>query len=261
MVEAVVPGQATPPHTGATGTSDADVDEALRALSRLLLTDETLETTMRLVLDVVVQAVGGHDAASVTLVDERGARTVAATDERAWRLDGVQYATGAGPCLHAVRTGDRVLVDPAEASETASEWPAFYAAAREVGLRCFVAVPLLVDGNAIGALNLFAHTDAATSRWSTDVLTLLAEQASVTLANAQRYAAATTLVRQLTEALESRAVIEQAKGVLMARHRVDADQAFDLLRHGSQQQNRKLRVIAAELVETAHRDEHGQAPE
>jgi AmiR/NasT family two-component response regulator len=103
----------------------------------------------------------------------------------------------------------------------------------------------------IGALNLYSRERDGFDRLDEAFVTLLTEQAAVTVATTERYLAARDLAAQLEEAMRSRAVIEQAKGVLMARHHVDEDRAFELLRVDSQQRNVKVRVIAREVVESS----------
>jgi transcriptional regulator with GAF, ATPase, and Fis domain len=117
-----------------------------------------------------------------------------------------------------------------------------------------LSLPLGVRGNGIGALNLYAREPAAFSEEQEQVGMMFATQASVALANAQLYDSAYRLTQQLQEALTSRAVIDQAKGILMGQSGVGAEEAFNMLRSASQSENRKLRDLAEEMVDRARRD-------
>jgi GAF domain-containing protein len=150
-----------------------------------------------------------------------------------------------GPCLDAWRH-QKVFRDDSTAED--KQWPAFSQAALEHGMQCTISFPLGVRGHGIGALNLYAKEPDAFPEEIEQTGMMFAEQASVALANAQLYDSAYRLTQQLQEALTSRAVIDQAKGIVMARNGVGADEAFQILRATSQRENRKLREIAQELV-------------
>ena len=113
-----------------------------------------------------------------------------------------------------------------------------------------MSLPLRADQGVIGALNLYSRTPHAFAD-NEQMATVFVAHAAAALANAQAYTAARTLSEQLRTALESRAVIEQAKGVLMRDNRCDAEAAFDMLKHASQHTNRKLRDVAATIVADA----------
>lgn len=105
-----------------------------------------------------------------------------------------------------------------------------------------------MDGRPVGALNLYSTDSGAFDDTAVDAARSFADHAAVAAANAGVHADAVELARNLQRALASRAVIDQAKGILMGRHRITADAAFRLLADRSQQTNRKLRDLAAELV-------------
>ena len=137
-------------------------------------------------------------------------------------------------------------------------WEAFARSAAAHGVCSTLSVPLFVGDRALGALNLYSRTvdgfaDDASAQ-------LFALQASVVLANSQAYWAAQALGVQLQTALESRAVIEQAKGVLVGRHGCDPETAFTMLRDESQRRNVKLREVASETVRDAGTGRAGIGP-
>ena len=184
-------------------------------------------------------------------VQERGRRrpvTVACNDEAAQRADEAQYAVDDGPCLRSMRRNETIRIDDM-AGET--RWPHFAAEARRLGIGSCLALPLRVRGESLGALNLYGHSVRAFSDAVLRQASLFAEQASVSLALCLRLSSYVTLNEQLRASLESRAIIDQALGVLMSRERIDATQALSLLRSASQRGNVKLRDIAAVIIATA----------
>ena len=114
-----------------------------------------------------------------------------------------------------------------------------------------MSMPLDLSGESVGGLNVYGREPGAFSEQDELLAKGFAVQASVVISNAQAYWAASELTRNLTVAMESRAVIEQAKGILIARHGLGDDEAFDLLRQQSQTENRKLRDVATEIVDRA----------
>ncbi len=135
--------------------------------------------------------------------------------------------------------------------EAANRWPDFARAARGCGVSSFLAAPLLARGEAVGSLNLYSKSPDGFDALDETLVALFVGQASVALANARMYASTRRLTSQLEEALASRAGIEQAKGVLMARHGVGPEEAFALLRRRSQATNTKLREVARTVVAEA----------
>jgi GAF domain-containing protein len=227
------------------------LSEGIAELSRLLVNEEALDDTLRRVADLACRNVGGADVAGLTLLRDGKPTTAVFTDPTSPQIDSAQYETGVGPCLEAFRQQQVFRIDSTADDE---QFPAFSQAAAEHGMQSTISFPLAVRGNGIGALNLYSKQPAAFSNEDEQVGMLFAEQASVALANAQLYDSAYRMTQQLQEALTSRAVIDQAKGILMARNGVSADEAFNVLRTTSQNQNRKLRELAQEMVDRAKRD-------
>ncbi len=223
----------------------ADVTDAVAELSEMLVDDADLPTLLQRVAELALRTVADCAAASVTLVEEPGPRTAAHTGPLALELDEVQYAAGIGPCLAAAREVHRYAV---ELSVVDERWPHFTEAARRLGVTAFLATPLVAGGRSVGALNLFSTTVGGFGEVDSALVELFCARASIALANARLYGMAVTTAEQLTHALRSRAVIEQAKGVLMARGGIEENEAFGALRQRSQHENRKLRDVALEVV-------------
>jgi GAF domain-containing protein len=233
---------------------DRDLDRALGELAGLLFSGQDTDTTLYAVATLARDGIPGCDAASVTLIDGRGVpSTPVSTDDVALVLDEAQYASDKGPCLSAVRTRQVVHVESINGSP---EWPEFAVAAKGRSIASSLSLPLTVGEEVVGALNLYAgHIGGFVG--AEEAGTAFARQAGVTLANAQALFRAEQLGRDLTEALTSRDVIGQAKGILMATENLSSDAAFDVLRRASQRANRKLRDVAQELVDA--RNSHTQS--
>jgi GAF domain-containing protein len=158
----------------------------------------------------------------------------------------LQYEEGYGPCLDAGRGGVPLRIDDMRTEE---RWPSYTERTAGIGVRSSLSVPLPYQGGVIGALNNYASTPAAfASVESLRAATDVAEAIAVAVANAEAHHQLGEQARNMRIAMESRAVIEQAKGVLMAQQGVDAEQAFEILRAASQRSNRKLRDVAAGVV-------------
>jgi GAF domain-containing protein len=221
------------------------LDDGLRDLSRLVLREETLETTLQRIVDVANRAIPDTVGVSITLRKGRSPYTAVTTSPRVQAIDEREYAVDEGPCISAMDTGELQVLDDV-ASET--RWPKFVQVCREEGLASTIGVPLRVGDEAFGAMNVYATAPRAFTGSHQEAARLLGDQAGVALVNGRAYDECNQRIAQLQEALDSRVVIEQAKGVLMATDGIDAEGAFDRLRARSQRENRKLRAVAEEVV-------------
>jgi GAF domain-containing protein len=226
--------------------SDSPLSESLAVLSRFFVGDGTLEQTLRRVSELTCEALPAADLVGITMIVEGRQRTAVFTDEVAVEVDQAQYDTGEGPCLAAFDQRTAFTID--STSEN-GRWPAFRRAAAQHGIGSTLSLPLIVDNEAVGAMNLYSRTERAFDERAQQVGSLFATQAAIVLANAQAYWDARTLSEGLSEALKTRAVIEQAKGILMAAQHCDADKAFELLVRASQRENLKVRDIAKRIIE------------
>jgi GAF domain-containing protein len=227
--------------------SDDGLTRRMAELTGTLLEEQSLDVMLRRVSDLFVAIIPACDAAGVTLGRDGRVSTYGATDSIAERLDSYQYETGQGPCLEAVRTGEPFAI---RSFETETRWPRYTPRARAEGAVSSLSLPLGTAAGVAGALNMYALTPAQT--FSDDdfaVADRCAAQAAVVLRNAYTYHRTRDLVDELQEAVASRDVIGQAKGILMAHVRCGADEAFHMLRRESQQRNIKLRQVAEEVIE------------
>lgn len=222
--------------------------ENLQELHGLLLSEETLQSTLERVARLASVTIAGCDSAGVTLLEGSKVSTAAATDEFTLKIDHDQYENREGPCLQALSTQEVVVVDDITSE---SRWPGFAKAATRDGLGSVLSLPLSVRDQPIGALNLYSKRVRSFAEDTRPLGRLFARQASVAISNAQIYASAVRLAEQLKEAIKTREVIGEAKGLLMAQEGVDEDEAFEMLKRVSQSQNVKVREIAQKIVDEA----------
>jgi GAF domain-containing protein len=218
---------------------------SLSALSRFFVGDGTLHETLSRVAVYAAEAVPAAAMTGITMLVEGRARTAVFTDESAPEIDSAQYETGIGPCLDSFRHRKVFRIDDTTTDE---RWRPFSEAAAAYGIRSTASIPMVANHEGIGAMNFYAKTPNGFSDDDVEVASQFGAQAAIVLANAQAYWDAHQLSQNLAAAMQSRAMIEQAKGILMGAQRCSADEAFQILVRASQRENRKLREIAEELV-------------
>jgi GAF domain-containing protein len=229
-----------------------EVTDALTELSGVLDQEEDLAVIMDRVCRQVVSALPQADLASVTVVRDGEPSSLAWVDEHTLAVDLAQYETSEGPCLEAARSRQVQRVTVAEAHE---RWPAFATAADALGIGSYLSAPLFIDDEYQGSLNLYGKQTHGFLKLDAALLELYTAAAEAALRNARRYFQSRRRMTELQLALTSRAVIEQAKGILMAAHRITADEAFTRLVERSQRENRKLRAVAEEFIDTVTRSD------
>lgn len=230
---------------------DLDPIDAFRELGRISLGETDLQGFLTRVAALAKHAVPGASEVSVTLVRGTAAHTVASTGDYARAIDEWQYTYGRGPCLDASAQRDTISIPDVRAE---TRWPGWDEHAALLGVGSAFSVGLPIRDAVSGAINLYATTARAFDDEAMALAGSFAEYAAVALANADLYDATVTVARQLQTAMESRAMIEQAKGIIMSQRRCGPDEAFAILSRASQDANRKLREVAADLVErTQHR--------
>jgi transcriptional regulator with GAF, ATPase, and Fis domain len=203
--------------------------------------DAVLEKMVRLAAEVVTPAA----ACGVTVRRDGRPFTAAMTDELAARADEIQYDSGEGPCLDALRHGVVVQVDDLTRE---GRWDGYRPHAVAHGVRSSLSLPLTVEGETLGALNLYSVTPAAFGGAHRESAEDFADRSAAALTVSLRQVRHARVQHQLAQAMVSNSVIDQAIGILMGQQRCTANAAFDLLRSASQRRNRKLRDIATEIV-------------
>ncbi len=187
------------------------------------------------------------DAAGLMLADQRGRlRVVASSAESARVAEVFELQHDEGPCLDAFTTGRQVV--NLHDDQMQDRWPAFSVAARQVGFRSTHALPMRLRNNVIGALNLFARESIALSDDDVALGQAMADVATIGLLQERAGREKDLLVEQLQTALNSRIVIEQAKGVLAERSQISPQEAFVILRSYARTHGLKLTVVAGQVL-------------
>jgi GAF domain-containing protein len=166
----------------------------------------------------------------------------ATSDEFARRMDEVQYAVDDGPCLRCLHDGVPVIA-------TDPRWPAFTQRGRSEGAGTSLSVPLRVDGKSIGALNLYSRQAPGLDDTDQARAAQFADRAAGAVALAMPLARSTDQQLPLERALISRSAIDQAIGVIRGMNRLNAEEAFAVLRKRSQRSNIKLREVATAVLD------------
>ncbi|KAB1912095.1 GAF and ANTAR domain-containing protein [Micromonospora sp. AMSO31t] len=225
--------------------------DALAELGRIRLAEVELDKVLHRVAELANQSIPGCAYVSVTLTHAGTARTAAATAELARELDEWQYRYDQGPCLDASASAESLLV-PDMAGE--QRWAGWVARARAAGVGSSLSIGLPIQEAVTGALNLYGVAAHAFDAEAIAVAEDFAAYAAVALANAHLYDSTATLARQMRDAMRSRAVIEQAKGIIMGQRRCSPDEAFAVLAKLSQDSNRKVRDVAEAMVAAVDTD-------
>jgi transcriptional regulator with GAF, ATPase, and Fis domain len=224
----------------------SEVQEDLEGLQNALLNTDSVEQFLHELAVLSTQAMDGVMSCGMSLRQRgRGTSVTACSDPLASAADQVQYQTGDGPAAAAMRHARPVRIDDMAASD---RWPKFCRQAAELGIRSCYALPLMVDGEPVGALILYARRPAAFGPGETNRADRFAKDASGALTLALRMASCADLNDQLRSSIGSRAVIDQALGVIMATEHCPHDRALALLRSVSQNNNVRLRDLAASIV-------------
>ena len=223
------------------------VQHAFDELGRLSFAEHSLESVLQLVTAAAARVLPGEPITSVTVIERGKAATVAASGELALTLDETQYRLGSGPCLSAAATGR-----PSEIVDTraATEWPEFAARAAEQGCHSVLSFPFPGGERVSGAWNVYARTLTVADARTLDLVSRFAAYAVVPMSNMYLYESAVERAGHLQTALDSRAVIDQAKGMLMERFKLNADKAFQVLTRVSMESNTKVRDVAERFVRT-----------
>jgi transcriptional regulator with GAF, ATPase, and Fis domain len=234
------------PSTANTGTADPNqLAEDFSELARSLEEHDDPDVMLAEIIAAAVATVPGVDEGSVSVVTgRRNIGSQAPTGDLPAQVDALQEETQQGPCLDAAYEQLTVRVDDM-ASET--RWPEFARRASQAGAASMLSLQLYVEGDNLGALNLYSRTPNAFDDESEQVGLLFASHAAVAYAGVRKEA-------QLAQAVDSRDLIGQAKGILMERYKITPERAFLVLTRASQNSNRKLQDIATELVR------HGSVP-
>lgn len=224
-----------------------DSQAALAALAQFYVHDGTVGDTLLQVAELACHAAHA-DMAGITMLLDGKPGTGVFTDPEAPEIDRAQYDDDHGPCLHAFRTRSVIRID---STEEDPRWPEFAELAASHGIKSTLSIPVTAREEPLAALNLYSRAEANFDEADAERMGVFATHAAFVLANVQLYWDSRQLSENLNEAMRSRATIEHAIGVILASGGRTPDEAFQVLVRASQRTNRKLRDVAAELVERA----------
>ncbi|MEO3761472.1 GAF and ANTAR domain-containing protein [Mycobacterium sp. B14F4] len=221
-------------------------------LTRSLLDAETVEDVLDQIVKAAAAVTPQADVISVTLRTPDGAfHTPVATDSVARMIDEMQYEFGEGPCVTAAQASGPAVAECPDLGGEASPWPRLAPAVSKTGICAVLSLSLIpapIPPRLAGAMNFYSRSACGLADVDRDLLLLLATHASLALATTEAVTTSNLREAQLHRAIDSRDVIGQAKGILMSRRGMSAEEAFDTLRRTSQELNMKLVQIAEILV-------------
>lgn len=218
--------------------------EHIADLARLLLDDEGTDVPLQQLTELALELIPGSAAAGVVAATDSTWAHAAAPSEVA-DLHRQQLQAGSGPLVETIRYGEARRIDD---TRQEPRWPDASREIADMGFGSCLILPLRTDRKPGGALAIYGRAAEAFAGAGHDIALLFAAQGGVAIRNAAAYRNCRQLVLNLQTALESRAVIEQAKGILVAEHGCDPEVAFKELSRVSQNTNRKVREISADLV-------------
>ncbi|MGY1725226.1 GAF and ANTAR domain-containing protein [Blastococcus sp. SYSU DS0533] len=222
--------------------SSQNLGDAMSRVARHLQEEHgDVEATLQAITTSAVTVVPNAEECSISyVISRKKVEPRASTSELPRQIDALQGRIGQGPCLDAVWEQEVVRVDDVGSDD---RWPEFAREASGLGAGSMMCFQLFVAGDRLGALNLYSRTPGAFDDECQEIGQMFASHAAVALAGAEQE-------ENLRTGLTNRDVIGQAKGILMERHKLTADQAFGVLARVSQEMNRKLVDIARELTDT-----------
>ena len=226
---------------------------SVAALAEYCVGDVTMGDALERVAELAVEAIPAARFVGITMLGSDKVGTCVYTHPSVRDVERAQYNTGDGPCCDALRTGTVMVI---ESTLDAVRWHEFARVAAKFGVRSTMSLPLIAGANTLGALNVYADVDAAFGPAEIDSGKHFAGQAAWLLANTQAYWDARTQFENLRAALEHRAAIEQAKGMIMAATGCSPEIAFQQLVDQSQYENLEPSETALRLVAEAQRPRH-----
>ncbi|MEU9313663.1 GAF and ANTAR domain-containing protein [Streptomyces sp. NPDC048256] len=212
--------------------------QQMASMARDLLAQDSVDDTLERITASATELVDGCDAAGILVRHTAKVQTLAPTDQLVVDSDRLQEQLGEGPCFDAARStrGERFF-RIADLTAEHQRWPAYAPRAHSLGVGSMMGFLLFTEDENLGALNLYSRKPGAFTEASETAGWLLASHAAVALSSARTHA-------QMEQAIATRHAIGEAMGILMGRHHITEEQAFDVLRRYSQENNVKLREVA-----------------
>jgi len=218
----------------------SDFTQSIAEAARTLNQPRSLDATLQTIVEVACNSVPGFDQVGIATLHKKKdkVKTRAFTGDLVLRLDEIQYGLREGPCSAALQGTEAVSMSSLRDEQ---RWPRYVPQARAAGIRSQMAVKLHLDEYALGGINFYSTSCDDVTPDAQSLVRLFASHAAIALGHAHER-------EHLNEALQTRKVIGEAIGILMERHSMDDDRAFDFIVRASSHRNTKLRDIAQELV-------------
>ncbi|MCS5732473.1 GAF and ANTAR domain-containing protein [Herbiconiux daphne] len=233
-------------------TREERVAETFVSLADTLVTGYDIVEVLQTLIEQTTQIVEANEAGILLPDSTGGLEVVASTSERSQLISILQLRADEGPCLDAYATGKPVSVD--NIADTYARWPAFATSAAEVDFQSMYAIPMRLRDETIGSMNIFSDRTGPMDPKDTMIARALADVATIGILQERALRESGIAQEQLQRALDSRVLIEQAKGVLAQTERIDMHEAFTVLRNRARHSGRRLSDVAQEVIEgAAHR--------
>ncbi len=223
----------------------ADFRASITELQAVLLGTASIDGFLQELASLAARELGEGLSCGITMQPNGRPLTVASSDTNAAQIDELQYGLDHGPCLTSLRTGELIRIDDLASDQ---RWADYAVRALAHGVRSSLSMPLAAQERTVGALNLYSDRPYFFGEPQTRLAERFAQDATIAVGIAAQLAAQAVLTDQLRASLASRAMIDQAIGVIMAEQRCDAASAFATLRTASQNRNLKLRQVAEQII-------------
>lgn len=239
-------------------SEDDRLADSVSGLAALSQGSMPLRDLLTRVARYAVDSIPGADGAGLTLIEDDRTDTIVSTADFVRAVDDVQYGLGDGPCIMAAREGRTVMSGALEREE---RWGDFGGRVAAMGVHSVVSLPLRLGDDVVGAMNVYAHAHDAFDERAAELGEAFAVPAAIAVQHAHVLEQTRRLAEQLQASLETRALVEQAIGVLIGRERVDADRARQLLVDLSAERGESVTAAARSLLDDAVRRQGGGPPE
>ena len=227
-------------------TREHQLLETFVALADSLVDDFEVVDVLQRLVDDCISLFDAAAAGILLLSPSNQLEVIVSTSERSELVELMQLRVGAGPCVEAATTGEVVSVD--DIDQIADRWPAFAADARASGFSSIHAIPLRLRDSTLGSLNLLRDEPGALNAADASAAQALADIATISILQQRLVEESELAQAQLQRALESRVVIEQAKGYLSQRQNIDMDEAFARIRNHARSTQARIGVVAADVI-------------
>ncbi|MFB2580996.1 ANTAR domain-containing protein [Herbiconiux sp. P15] len=230
-------------------TREAELADTFVSLADTLVADYDIVDLLHVLVERTVHLLDGADAGILLPNGEGELEVVASTNERSHLIGLLQLGASEGPCVDAFVTGEIVAVT--DIASTYARYPTFATSASSLGYQSMYAIPMRLREETIGSLNLFSDRTGAMDPKDTSIARALADVATIGILQERALRESDMAREQLQHALDSRVLIEQAKGVLSHTERVDMHDAFTMLRSRARSTGRRLSIVAQEVIDSA----------